>query len=231
MNIEKIEKQIVDEYNSFKYTMGWRLLNTKVNNIKDNNGIFIITINPGTGKGTFSKNGHTLSNEDGNSLLHEKWVSPLQNQLSEMLKLIWERYCPKQDYSSFVESIMQGYFIPFRSRSIKDLEKNSDTMNICIDIWREIILCNLDTMRMVNCIGKKIPYKNICNIIENINGVVIIERKPYKTGWGNIMVEITKYKISNRIISVVGYPHLSQFKLFGRDESSNAMKKVILYSL
>lgn len=231
MDLNLIENEINNIYSKGQYSLGWRLLNTKKIRLKENNGVVLITLNPGIGKGNYKNHDYNISNENGNSLIHENWISPIKDQLLFLLKCLWENESSKNSFNDFVDNILQGYFIPFRSCSISELAKDNSILSLSMSIWNCIISDNIDKIRTINCIGKNIPYRNIITIIENMNGE-LISANDYDTGWGNITVSISKYIMRNRrIISIIGFPHLAQFKLFGREISKVQMDRIVYESI
>ncbi|HQO03493.1 MAG TPA: hypothetical protein PLI62_14620 [Spirochaetota bacterium] len=230
MDLNEIVYKIESLYNTRNFSHSWRLLNTKKEIVQKNNGIFIITLNPGTGKGRYKMHDYTLANEHGNSLLHEKWASPLQNQLKLMLKQIHGELKLVINIDDFIESILQGYFIPFRSESVDQLKVDEEILSLSNEIWRYILEINKDTVQLINCIGKIDVYNNIKSVLNDI-GMNFIKEEKYKTGWGNYTVDISEYNNNGRIIKVIGYLHLSKFKIFGRPESAVYLKRIISESV
>lgn len=213
MNIEKINSDIEMMNDAKGYKLGWRLLNTKIENITKNNGIFLITINPGTGKGNYLNYDFTLSNENGNSLLHENWKSQLQPQLIKMLRLIYGKITKEESFEQFVERILMGYYIPFRSNDVSSLYKDNDIISLCNSIWRQFIVESITKIKILLCIGKGDVYKPIKSLLSEI-GYKCNDEKKYHTGWGETTVNITKYTYNNMEIKVAGFPHLGTFKIF-----------------
>ena len=140
---DEIVAEIKEEVIVTSNNLGWRFLVNSKNTIAKNNGIYLITLNPG-GDEIIPEQGQE-SCENGSAYLNEVWgnnepgKNPLQIQIQLMFKKISE-YLRKSDYISVLENSVSGYFIPFRSPNIKTLKDKGRIIKFSEKIWKKILL-------------------------------------------------------------------------------------------
>jgi len=222
-----LQQEIKDKYDELGYSQGWRFLNCPEKNLVSNNGIIIITLNPGVGNGIDYKMHSEFSSEAGCSFYYEDWQSPVQDQFKKFLKLLFLEIQPNICYRSFINSVLIGYFIPFRSRKFKDLSPNKKkSIDFGIKIWRKIIEANKDSVRLVVCIDNT-TLRALKEIFSELNIKEEKEIDPLSTGWGKYQANIFHYSYGNKNITLLKLPHLSRFRIFGREIAKNKIDTIM----
>jgi hypothetical protein len=222
---QELQIEIERKYIELNYQEGWRFLNCYKKNLESNNGIFIITLNPGARKGLDYSKQPVFSSEVGCSFLHEEWKSKTQPQFILFLGLLYKAISPYSNFNDFINSILIGYYIPFRSNNFKGLKNQKESIEFGKACWRKIIEKNIDKMRLLICIDN-ITSKSIKQIFKEMD---LKEKENIKleTGWGKISTNIYRYKSSNKIITLVKFPHLGRFKIFGRKGFELLINKIV----
>lgn len=225
---EEIIGKIKAEDASRENKRGWRFLTTSRDTLINNSGILLVTLNPG---GEKAKEGHDRDScENGCAYLKETWgkakepgMSVLQKQIQGIFREVAQRWHKNYgDYVGLMESSTCGNFIPFRSPSYKELEEKKKAIDFSKTIWREIISQN--DFKLIICIDK-VTFKSMNDILST-NG---FERKSCEnlpTGWGEYKATIRRYSNKEKTISLVKFPHLSRFSIFGREKSKKDIKNI-----
>lgn len=223
---QEIVNYIETEYNKTSNKLGWRFLVTSKKTLDKNNGIYLITLNPGGSKE--ERTHSTASCENGCAYLTERWknykstVSPLQNQF----KFLFQEIATKinaQDYATVMESSVCGYFIPFRSANYKELRDKKESINTARNIWSKIL--SKGKFKIIICIDNQ-TYNYIKQILTEDNYTLSTEQN-LNTGWGNFRAAVSKLKKNNDIFTLARFPHLSRFSIFGRKESKMHVDKIM----
>lgn len=226
MNLfEDITKKIKTEYTTGGNKLGWRFLLNSKNTLQENNGIIFVTLNPGGSK-IITEHG-VESCENGCAYLVESWKgnkpgeSILQKQFQALFKEIAKRLSI-EDYKEVLNSSLCSYFIPFRSKSYRVLINKKRAVNFSISIWSEIL--SSINFKIIICIDK-VTFKSIKKILVNFNYTKTMSAK-FNIGWGDYSADINKYKVDNKIVSIIRFPHLSRFAIFNRAESRAHIKVI-----
>ena len=223
---QEIINDIETEYKKTSNKLGWRFLVTSKKTLDENNGIYLITLNPGGSKE--ERTHSTASCENGCAYLTETWKnyknpdSPLQNQF----KLLFQEIAAKlnsKDYVAVMESSVCGYFIPFRSTNYKELADKKESISLAKDIWNKIL--SKGKFKIVMCIDIQ-TYNFIKKIIVE-DGYKLSTEKNLNTGWGNFKSEVSKFQKNNKVFTLARFPHLSRFSIFGRKESKMHVDKIM----
>jgi len=228
MNLfNSIITEIKTEYKTNPNNFGWRFLTTSKSTLEKNNGIALITLNPG---GSVDRKDHSSEScENGCAYLTEIWKgenAPGKSKLQEQFQLLYLEIADQinaVDYIKAMESSLCGYFIPFRSPSIKLLKEKKNCIEFSKNIWRKIL--SAGQFKVIICIDR-VTYKNIDKILREMDAVKINESE-LDTGWGNYKATVSKYKIDKGIITLARFPHLSRFSIFGRDAGKKNISKLM----
>ena len=222
---QKLQIEIERMYKELDFQEGWRFLNCYQKNLESNNGILIITLNPGTNKDNDYSNQPVFSSEIGCSFLNETWKSKTLPQFKLFLELLYQAIDLGSNLNDFINSILVGYFIPFRSNNFKDLKNRKESIEFGKTCWSKIIEKNINTLRILVCIDNT-TLKSIKQILKDLN---LKEKENFKlaTGWGQISTDIYRYETSQNIITLVKFPHLGRFKIFGRKSSEDLINKIV----
>jgi len=210
------------------FRRGWRFLYNSKKTIDSNNGICLLALNPG-GKEENQDHGKE-SCENGSAILTERWknydagMSLLQIQYKQLFMEIAANI-GEQDYKIVLEKSLIGFFIPFRSPNFEEINLyEKDLLNFGKVLWSEIF--SKCTPKVIVCIDQK-TYKSIHELLVVNLQFKPIENKIFKSGWGNVTVNLAHFHKENKKISILRLPHLSTYKLFSNDSSKDKIKEII----
>jgi hypothetical protein len=232
MKAEKeIQQRIEEVYLHYNFNEGWRFLNCYQKNLKRNNGIMILTLNPASRKSIDYENEVRFSYESGFSNLAERAISEVSPQLKKFLKNVHSQIHTAISIEKFINDVLVGYFIPIRSSSFKNLKNRKELITLGKELWTPILKANLDSLQLLAVIDK-VTMKAVIEIFLII-GLIEIESKGMKleTGWGNYTADIKRFKFNDKTITLLRLPHLSRFKIFGREKSKDEINKMVKESV
>ena len=218
--------QIEDFYQDHDYEIGWRFLTCSKAVLKNNPEIAFITLNPG---GDSIPDNHPSSScEEGSPYLDESWggkkpgESILQKQIQKMFGKIREKKSCSGTRRELIETTLSGYFVPFRSRRLKDLKHKKEAFNFGETIWSEI----LETVRpkLFICIDKE-TAKRLRKIIADTYKLRDNPLPPLETGWGKTTADIIEFG-DKAEIRLLRLPHLSRFTLFTSEQCEEKIEDV-----
>ena len=192
----------------------------------NNNGILLITLNPG---GTEIQPDQSVEScEEGCTYLWESWKgkepgnSRLQAQIQTLFKEIACRI-GVEDYKAVLESSVCGHCIPFRSPSFKSLKDVRRTINFSNHLWTKLL--SRLAFQVIFCIDR-ITYKNIVAILLNLS-YCKTEEQEHPINWGDYKALVTRFERADKKITLVWFPHLSTFSIFGREKSRTAIDTIM----
>lgn len=207
------DETIKQTYERLGFTKGWRFMTCPKERLYDAE-FGIIGLQPGGN--THDRINDNWSQELGNAYEVEVWEgriagnSPLQLQVKRLCSLLGTS--PAQIFSA--------QFVPFRSPSWAEMQNKGAAIDFANSIWSET-LSKAANLRTIFCIGLDEPTSSIARIVNAQQ----IASSP--TGWGDIMYKLFQ---TNDGRNVVGLPHLSRFRLFGKLERDilfkNTMQKL-----
>ena len=230
MKMEKeLESEIEEFYSKNTYTESWRLLNCKKKNIRVNNGIIIVTLNPAFRKDVDYTNEVNFSSESGFAIQAENARSKVQPQIKKFLTEIHSKIHRVISLDEFVNSVLVGYFIPFRSASIKNLKNKNEAISFGKQLWSKIILQNIDSLQLLVCIDNT-TTRSVLEILSAL-GFVEKEKTPLPTGWGDYKSDIRRLNYNGKTITLLRLPHLGRFPIFGRKVAENQIEKIVKESI
>ena len=218
---EEIVLEIEEEYSKSENNLGWKFLTVSKNSLLKNSGTFLITLNPG---GTKEDPRHGKGScENGCAYLTEIWKKdccPGQSTLQRQIQLLFQkiahynRYGYK-NYTELMECSVCGYFIPFRSPNLKSLKKKNETLDLGKRIWKKVFINSY--IHLIICIDT-ITFLKVKEILAELN-CFEISSSDYDTGWGTYKSTVVKYTRNNQVLTLVRFPHLSRFTIFGSEAS------------
>ena len=228
---EDIVEYINKQYELSGNQLGWRFLSMPKERIIKNNGIYLITLNPGGNK--IPADHPISSSENGCAYIIESWNgypigdAPLQKQIQGMFYEI--AFLTKSNYSEVINQALIGHFIPFRSPSYKELKYKEFSIQVGRKIWQNIITENIPSL--IICIDN-VTFNNIGEILSIDLKFEKIQSSKMPIGWGSYCADVTKWKDgNNRYISMIRFPHPSRFSIFGRIESIGKIRNVFSEAL
>jgi hypothetical protein len=201
----KLTREAIEtEYRYLGYSIGWRFLSSSENNI-DTADVALVTNNPAGHKD--DPNAPRWSVENGNAYATEGWENSaegeaiLQKQVKSLFKVV----------GVDINSILSGYFVPFRSRSWDALHNPGRSIDFGRKIWTTVFARS--PAKLIFVFGQNIG-SDICKILCNGNfRTASCTLKAIPAMWGNYRVN--SYICSDKRI-LITLPHLSHFQLFNR---------------
>lgn len=206
--------------------IGWRFLLTSKNTLEQNNGILLVSLNPG---GDREQPDHpSESCEAGSAYLAESWKSkaPGTNKLQVQIQHLFREIATRigvDDYKAVLESSVCGHFIPFRSPSFEILKDKNRTIAFSIQLWKKLL--TKKEFRLIICIDKN-SYRTFSEILAD-NGYNKLAEQAEPIEWGKYTSLISHFKQGEKKTSLVWFPHLSKFAIFGREKSKAAITRIM----
>ena len=201
-------------YTNHGYQLGWRFLNGSKNTLSNVPKIALITLNPGGNK--IPDDHPWESCENGSSYLYEVWgnSAPGQSSLQKQIQLMFEKIISASNLSmtsnELIEESLTGYFIPFRSPRLSDLNYKKEAIQFATQLWTNI-LKNIKPKLFI-CMDRD-THKKLKPIISSVYNLPLSSSKQIPTGWGEYTADLDKFG-TNSEIQMLRLPHLSTFKLF-----------------
>lgn len=201
-------------YQEKGYKLGWRFLNGSKKTLDSNPAVALITANPGGG--VIPADHPWESCENGSSYLYESWgtAAPGKGNLQIQIQLLFDKIIEHGGLSisrnELIEQSLTGYFIPFRSPRLDDLEHKQEAYQFGYDLWKNIL--RQVHPKLFVCIDKE-THKGLKSLISEVYGTTLKESRKVDTGWGSYTGDIDIFGDKSEII-MIRLPHLSTFKLF-----------------
>jgi len=196
------------------YQLGWRFLNGSKKILHNNPTIALITLNPGGNN--IPKDHPWESCESGSSYLCESWgnSAPGQGNLQKQIQLMFEKILETSGLTTtrneLIEQSLTGYFIPFRSPRLADLDHKKEALQFAKKFWSKIL--TQVKPKLFICIDKD-THKMLRSIIPSTYGFPLENTKKVRTGWGDYTADLDTFGDKSQV-KMVRLPHLSTFKLF-----------------
>ena len=115
------------------------------------------------------------------------------------------------------------HFIPFRSPTFKALARRRESLDFAHALWKGLfnhldpqLIITIDrrtTDRLRRILQEKLGCDSTC------------ERHP--VGWGDYTAELISFDSGGRPRTILRFPHLSRFKLFGRPQSAAHIGQIL----
>jgi uracil-DNA glycosylase len=189
--------QVIDQkYRDLGFEKGWTFLACSEARLFDAK-IALVGLNPGGGGvgDDYAYAGNWSCNQ--NAFYDE--ASGHQSQIQE-----WHRILGVQK-----DETLCAQFIPFRSPNLKGLKNQDEAIAFSRDLWTWVLRLSPATLFLA--MGKLAAHH-----LANLMDAAQIE-PPLPTGWGRQAIEVWEAGCGRRVI---GMPHPSRYKLFGRGTSS-----------
>jgi len=223
---QKIIKEIEAFYQEYNYQLGWRFLNCSKTVLKNNPQIAFITLNPGGDR--IPPDHPWASCEKGSSYLYEKWGNARtgKHNLQIQIQLLFSKIVEATKYNltsaDLIEETLSGYFVPFRSPRLADLEYKTEAFSFAVNIWSKM-LSFIQPTRFI-CIDRE-TYKRLRPIIIKTYGLPELKTQTLFTGWGKITADIVEFGKKSEV-KLLRLPHLSIYKLFTRTECERPVNHI-----
>jgi hypothetical protein len=199
---------IKQEYIRLGHSLGWRFLNTPKRTLNPSADVALLSCNPG---GDYIDPTHGREScESGSAYVHEDWgaapgTAPLQRQVQLMFD--WIDRDP--------DTMLTAYFIPFRSPSFELLPAKQASFDFSVGLWTHIT--HEVRPRLIVCLGRE-PERGLRKVFGSPTRVP----EEYSVGWGAYTASVTRYPD----VTVLRFPHLSRFAIFGRQQSAQPLREL-----
>ncbi len=221
--LEQAAVKINDTYSALGHDQGWSFLYTPGRTLCKGAKFLFMGLNPG---GT--QEAIALTTEAGNAYHPdvEKWrgddPSPLQLQIVAFYSLLAKKM-NYPDARRLMDESLAANFCPFRSRSWVDLKERDKSISFCEELWKELLLSTQITT--IVCMSL-IVRKHMSSLIVEAGGKLLREDSQ-RVEWGNVTYSVSQFIIADRNITMVCLPHLSRYRIFGREKSDSATNDIV----
>lgn len=199
-----LETRIKLAYAASGNLLGWRFLYSPAS-VLSRADVAFIGLNPGGS----NPEAEMFATDAGSAYWTERWggaecgQSPLQKQVLA----IFDRL------SVEAEMVLAGNLVPFRSPDWQSLNQRDQSLEFGKQLWRDVL--SSAKPRIVVTMGG-IVTKEIAAILQ----IKAIHR--FSIGWGNVSASRGK----ERGVTLIGLPHLSRYRIFGRNGSREAVDRL-----
>ncbi len=150
--------------------------------------------------------------ENGNAYLNKQ--TPLNNQIQQAFAHLQRRVGYTGTAHEFARTqIVTTQLVPFRSPDWASLHRPEESLAFVKDLWGDIFLSWRP--RAVVAVGGV-----TLDLVSELLGHEL-SRFSMPSGWGNVQIHWRECKGTR----LIGLPHLSRFKIFGRPESERHLDK------
>ncbi|TLS77580.1 hypothetical protein FE236_02950 [Mariprofundus erugo] len=226
MRANKYEiKELVDrEYQKLECNLGWSMLYCPFENMwSPRYPIAFFGLNP-AGNEYFEP---SISYEKGSAYLCDEWgykagEAPLQKQVVELFKSIASSLHSPVPYADLLKGSFAANFVPFRSKDWGCFERKIEALEFSRALWRERV--NVVPTNLYITMAK-ISFSEIASLLIAV-GYHELENTTDKVGWGNVTYQMNAYEREGHKSLLIRLPHLSRYKIFGREESQMAINHI-----
>ena len=218
-DFDSITEKINNGYNRLGHTLGWRFLTVSKQVLESNPEIVFLTLNPG---GSAKYEEHPVAScEQGCAYTHEQWSThavgraPLQIQVQQLFSTL-ATILGRDNTPQLMEQSLLAYFVPFRSPSWEALSRKDESLDFAKNLWASLF--KHIHPRLIIVLGHE-PFGQMATLMRSR----LLGSESTETGWGTITAETNFYGGT----SLVRLPHLSRFKLFGREDSQPRMERLL----
>jgi len=219
MNQQLTEIQALLEMNPGSY----RFLYTKPESV--NSPYIFVGLNP-AGKPTDPKD---LYVANGSAYTQEKWAQgkkgPTYNPLQQQVRSLFSNMATHldiKDWEDFMSSWLISNYVFYRSPKWADMQTEDKKPHIanCKMIWRQLFAANKPRIIITNGYD---TYTNMIALLATAGWSKESENKT-KKAWSGPHIAVLKNDQARCL--VIGFGHLSTFKVINRPETKDAMENV-----
>ena len=221
-------RRIQTAYDQLGHSLDWRFINSPRRNLKASVPIVLVTLNPG---GDRKYEGHVPeSSEIGSAYIHESWRSgypagqaPLQLQVRKLFEMLASALGRPGEGDCLLEENLAAYFVPFRSPSIKKLHRRPESIEFARSLWTTIF-DKVDPKLVITI--DHVTTNNLLPIVASkADRRAAMDRR--LVGWGRVTASIHSFEGDRGPYAVLRLPHLSRFKVFGREASDPKLRSIV----
>jgi hypothetical protein len=220
-------EEIARAYDQLGHGIGWRFLASAQSTLAPSTPIALISMNPG---GSFEPPDHGREScERGSAYIVESWAgcppgeAPLQRQIRLLFAELAEVQCADSSGDALLDASLSAYFVPFRSPSFDALAHQTRSLDFADRLWARLFR-NLDP-KLIITIDRQ-TTKRIARILKKKLHAPPFTRS-FATGWGQVSADIVTFDGPEGARSILRFPHLSRYKLFGRSKSAQQIDQIL----
>lgn len=209
-------------YRDLGHKLGWRFLATPQSTLSPQTRLAFIGMNPGGSQ----YEPPVPSVETGNAYRLERWgprgtLNPLQIQVEQLYEALARPM--ESSAEALMDESLAAHFCPFRSPSWDELHNRPESIEFSRQLWRTI----LGEIRppVLICMGGTASRELQQILLENGARIASAPRA-IPINWGSLTATLNDYKVNGTRSLVVGIPHLSRFRFFGRAASAQAVNAI-----
>ena len=167
--------------------------------------------------------GEEPSVENGNAYRIECWKEDgLQTPLQKQICLFYESIAVQAGtkFDALMDKTLAANLCPFRSGNWAELPKKEEAIKFSKNLWGTLF----DKLNpsVIACVGR-LTHFHVYSLLKE-RAFVFAQSRKLKTGWGKIQCELTHVTHGQKNVMLVGLPHLSRFRIFGRDGAKNEIQ-------
>jgi hypothetical protein len=206
LDTAEMSSRIERAYQESGNKLGWRFLYSPVSAIADAK-IAFIGLNPGGSERSAAHADFAMTT--GSAYCDETWAghspgeSPLQLQVQALFSLIG---VPPAE-------VLAGNLVPFRSATWNSLIGRQEALSFGGKLWSDVLA--FSQPQLVVAMGVQVR-----NEMAAILGISELTALP--TGWGSVRAA----RGENGRMTLIGIPHLSRFRIFGRPNSTDQIASI-----
>jgi hypothetical protein len=222
--IAQFKEWIEAAYDRLGHQLGWRFLYTPARTLAPDTGLAFVALNPGDDE----YHEPILSVEEGNAYRVERWWGVRQEGgLQTQIRHLYVELAARSDgatWEQLMDQTLALNFCPFRSPSWPPLVSPEESIEFSRRMWARVL--EIVEPSVIVCLGSD-PMRYI-DPVHRARGAVptgLAEKRP--VGWGNVKYAVARYTKTPGEVTMVGLPHLSRFRIFGRPESRQATTEIV----
>jgi uracil-DNA glycosylase len=209
--------EIQQAHDDLGHTLGWRFLGSKPETLSPDTRLALFALNPG--ESTYHP--PIPYNANGNMYRVETWWPKHQRAgLQRQVQLLYAGIAAQlgADRDTFMDESLVSNFCPFRSRSWATLVNPRESIAFSERLWARVL--TLVHPDVIVCLGSP-AMKHMSPIVSSLHGNYREDGHP--VNWEGRTYTVRHYPS----VMMLGLPHLSQYKIFGREESRQATEAIV----
>jgi hypothetical protein len=222
--LAQFKESIEVAYDRLGHQLGWRFLYSPARTLAPETILAFVALNPGDDK----YHEPILSVEEGNAYRVERWWGVRQERgLQTQIRHLYVNLAARSGGATWEELMDQTLalnFCPFRSPGWPPLVSPEESIEFSRRMWANVL--EIVEPSVIVCLGSD-PMRYLDPVLRAHGAVPtgLTEKRP--VGWGNVKYAVARYTKAPGEVTMVGLPHLSRFRIFGRPESRHATAEIV----
>ena len=222
--LAQFKESIESAYDRLGHQLGWRFLYTPARTLAPDTRLAFVALNPGDDK----YHEPILSVEEGNAYRVERWWGVRQEGgLQTQIRHLYVELAKRTEGATADELMDQTLalnFCPFRSPGWPPLVRPEESIEFSRRMWATVL--DIVEPSVIVCLGSD-PMRYLDPVVRAHGAVPTGPTEKRPVGWGNVKYAVARYAKTPREVTMVGLPHLSRFRIFGRPESRRATTEIV----